>query len=222
MLYGGEGVKMKIIVLKEGVHPDLGPKGEEIFDVCPEICGTVTLLKAEKQGEENILIDTGNLGYEDEILAALDEQGLKPEDIQWVINTHSHQDHTSNNYLFKNAKRVTGIAIWYPDKSLEAYNNMDLIKIPGITRIKTPGHWPGHLSVIVKQNEKTYVISGDAIQEEYIKTGKWLGVPPNKDYVESAKKIVDMADVIIPGHGRIIQGDDLEELKKAVYKMEVK
>ncbi|MBW2965816.1 MBL fold metallo-hydrolase [Candidatus Woesearchaeota archaeon] len=210
---------MKVIVLKEGVHTDLGPKGEDIFNSCKEICGTVVLLKAEKKGEENIIVDTGNLGYEEEILEALEKQGLKPEDVEWVVITHSHDDHVSNNYLFKNAKRVAGIGVLFPDKSLDAYNDIDLIKIPGIKRIKTPGHLSAHLSIVVESEGKSYVIAGDAIQEEYIKKGLF-GIPINLDYIDSAKKIVDIADVIIPGHGKIIEGKDLEELKKAVYKME--
>lgn len=213
---------MKVILLKQGVHTDLGPQGDpKVFNKISEICGAVILLKAENPDEENMIIDTGNLGYEGEILASLEKEGVKPEDIAYVVITHSHGDHVSNNYLFKNAARVAGISISYPDKSLVAYNDIDLIKIPGIKRIKTPGHLPAHLSVIVESEGKTYVIAGDAIQEEYIKKGLF-GVPTNQDYVNSARKIVDIADVIIPGHGRIIEGQDLEELKKAVYKMEVK
>jgi len=213
---------MKVILLKQGVHTDLGSGGDpKIFNKISEICGAVSLLKAEVPEEKNIIVDTGNLGYEDEILTALEKEGIKPEDIDYVVLTHSHGDHVSNNYLFKNAVRIAGISISYPDKSLVAYNDADFIEIPGIQRIKTPGHLPKHISIIVKSKGKTYVIAGDAIQEDYIKQGLF-GVPPNQDYIDSAKKIVDIADVIIPGQGRIIQGDDLEELKKAVHKMEVK
>ncbi|MBR9691648.1 MBL fold metallo-hydrolase [Candidatus Woesearchaeota archaeon] len=209
---------MKVVVLIEGVHEDkLDDEGKIIG--CTEICGAITLLKAENEKEENIIVDTGNRGFEQEIITALKKEGLKPEDVGYVINTHSHFDHLANNYLFKNAK-VTASGIWFnnPDRSLDL---IEPANIPGIEIISTPGHAPSHISVIVKSEGKTYVIAGDAMHERYIKEGL-VGFPPNQDYIDSAKKIVDMADVIIPGHGRVIQGNDLEELKQAVYKMEVK
>ena len=210
---------MKIILLKQGVHPDKVPEGHpELMNIIPEICGAITLLKAEKEGESNIIVDTGNFGFEQELLDALAKEGLKPEDIKYVINTHGHYDHLSNNYLFKNADRTFGKGIWHPDKSIDVYK--ELAEIPGVKLISTPGHVNPHISVVVKSEGKTFVIAGDAIQEEYIKKGLF-GVPSNQDYIDSAKKIVDIADVIIPGHGKIIEGKDLEELKKAVYKMEV-
>jgi|GEM_PF-598232 len=212
---------MKVIVLKQGVHIDLGNEGNpDIMNKCKEICGAVVLLKAEKQGEENIIVDTGNWGYEKEILAALKKQGLKPENIKWVINTHLHFDHHSNNYLFKKAKRLSLIGVWFPKKSAYWYKNKrdNFKEIPGIKILATPGHVSDHISVVVKSKGKTYVISGDAVQERYIKnsTGR-----VSKNYIKSAKKIVDIADAVIPGHGKIIQGDNLKELKKAVYKLEV-
>ena len=213
---------MKIVFLKKGIHDDLGNEGNpEIRNKIRAICATIILLKAEKPEEKHILIDTGNLGYADEILEALEKQGIKPEEIEYILNTHGHSDHVSNNYLFKNAQIIIGTTVSFPDKSLISYNKIESIKTPGVKRIETPGHFEGHTSIVLESEGKTIIISGDAIQEEYIKTGKF-GVPQNQDYIDSAKKIVDMADVIIPGHGRIIEGESLEELKQAVYKMEIK
>ncbi|MBW2978176.1 MBL fold metallo-hydrolase [Candidatus Woesearchaeota archaeon] len=209
---------MKVIILKQGVHVDLEFDSKTVSSRCKEICSSVVLLKAESPEEKNIIVDTGNLGYEDEILANLEKQGVKPEDINYVINTHSHFDHITNNYLFKNADRVIGATVWYTDKGQIGYNDLDLIKVPGIKMIKTPGHAATHTSVVVENQGKTHVIAGDAIQEERIKKGLQKS---NKIYMDSAKKILDMADVIIPGHGRIIEGEDLEQLKKAVNQQEV-
>lgn len=212
---------MKIIVLKQGVHNDLGSKGREVYNKISEICGAVILLKAEIKKEKNIIIDVGNRGYAGEIVNTLKKQGLNPEDIDFVLSTHTHFDHISNNYLFKNADIVRDTGVWHPDKSLTVYNDIKFIEVTGVRIIKTPGHDPHHTSFIAECDGKTYVIAGDAIQEEYIKKGLF-GIPINQDYIDSAKKIVDIADVVIPGHGRIIQGEDLEELKQAVYKMKVK
>jgi glyoxylase-like metal-dependent hydrolase (beta-lactamase superfamily II) len=211
---------MKLVLLKEGMHPDNGPEGNpKLKNRVPEICGAVTLLKAENDGKENIIIDTGNMGYADEIVAALAKEGLKPEDIKFVINTHGHYDHLSNNYLFKNAIRTSGRGVWFIDKSLDVYK--DIAEIPGIKLIKTPGHTKPHISVVVESGGKKCIIAGDAIQYEYIMENKW-GVLDNKDYVDSAKKILALnPDVIIPGHGPVIEGEKLEELRKTVESMKM-
>ncbi len=208
---------MKLIILKEGVHLDNGPKGDKIDNVISEICGTIVLLKAEKEGEQNIIVDTGNFGYADEIVDLLAKEGLKPEDIKFVINTHGHYDHISNNYLFKNADRTSGKAVWYTDKSIDVYK--DIAEVPGVELIATPGHTKPHISVIFESAGKKYVISGDAIQPKYIFANTW-GVLDNKDYVASAKKICALnPDVIIPGHGPSLEGEKLDELRKFVEKI---
>lgn len=209
---------MKIILLKEGVHPDKGPEGNpKLMNRIPGICGAVTLLKAEKEGESNIIVDTGNFGYEEEIVDALAKEGLTPEDIKIVINTHGHYDHLSNNYLFKNANRTGGKGVWHPDKSLDVYK--ELAEVPGVKLIATPGHTVPHISVVVESGGKKYIIAGDAIHYEYMMKNTW-GVLHNKDYVASAKKIFALnPDVIIPGHGPIVEGKELEELRKTVEKL---
>jgi len=213
---------MKVVILKQGIHGDVGEDDPHYPDACTEITSSVVLLKAENDKEENTIVDTGNWGYEEEILAALEKEDLKPDDIKWIVNTHYHYDHISNHYLFKKANRVAKNGINFPDKSGYWHESPDQLKeLPWIKIIQTPGHCPDHRSIVVKSEGKTYIIAGDAIQEEYMRTGKF-GVPKNQDYIDSAKKIVDMTDVIIPGHGKAIQGKDLEEFKEIVYNMKVK
>jgi len=209
---------MKIIVLKEGIHKDIEPRDPKINNECSEICSSVVLLKAEKNGEENIIVDPGNWGYEQEILNGLKKTGVKPEDIKWIVTTHSHFDHTSNIYLFKKANRLSGAGIYFPEKSGYWYKTaQELTEVPGIKIIPTPGHTPDHRSIMIETDGKKYIIAGDAINEEYAKTNAF-GVMNNKEYVQNAKKIAEMADVIIPGHGKIIQGKDLEQLKIMINK----
>ena len=136
----------------------------KIVNVCDEICSSITLA----QGKKNIIIDTGNLGYEEEIIHELKSFSLTPEDIDYVINTHGHLDHVSNNYLFTNATRIASNSTWFPDKRIKSYNDITKLKIAEIKIIKTPGHTPDHLSIIIKA-DKTYVVAGDAIREDIIK-----------------------------------------------------
>jgi glyoxylase-like metal-dependent hydrolase (beta-lactamase superfamily II) len=202
---------MEIIVLIEGVHNDTGPiKGTTIVNSIDPMCSSVTLLKSKK----NILIDTGYRGYEDEIIASLKEQKLTPADIDVVINTHSHLDHCYNNYLFRNAKVIYGRSVLSPKK----WDVVSEITIPGLNIMETPGHFPDHLSILVKINQ-SYIITGDALREDIIRD-KALWKTMNDEYVKNAKRILAFADVIIPGHGRIIQEELLDELKRIIASRE--
>src|SRR6266700_2646711 len=51
-------------------------------------------------GHLNVVVDTGLPHEESLLVGALERQGLKPSDIQIVVNTHFHVDHVLNNRLF--------------------------------------------------------------------------------------------------------------------------
>lgn len=205
---------MKIKVLKLGLH---GKKfeDEKILTWNPITSATIYV-----EGKNKYIIDPGHRAYSKEILDALSKEGVKPEDIDFVINTHQHLDHTSNNFLFNNARVVTRYrdtyVIWsQTEPGVDVCKVEDSIPFDEIKLIKTPGHLENHLSAIVESNGKTYVVSGDAIQEELMKTE---GYADEKDKVESAWKILEIADVIIPGHDALIEGENLKELKELVAK----
>lgn len=205
---------MEIILLFEGTHEDKGPKGKAV-NVIASITSSVILLK----GEHNILIDTGHTKFENLLLEKLAENNVKPEDIEYVINTHTHFDHTSNNHLFKNASVVRHLGIWRTDGSIEAYSKVEDIEVPGVRMIETPGHTDDSISIVAEVDGKTYVMSGDALREGLIRTRHILNKESyahREDYVQNSKKIFEIADVIIPGHGKVIEGEELEELRSIV------
>ena len=53
---------------------------------------------------KNILVDTGAGQNKDYLFSKLRENGVEPEDIELIINTHCHYDHIGGNYAFPNAK----------------------------------------------------------------------------------------------------------------------
>jgi glyoxylase-like metal-dependent hydrolase (beta-lactamase superfamily II) len=88
---------------------------------------TVFLLR---NGEENVLVDTGMkeeyfeqmaigdvnpMGSTEDLLGELKKEGLEPKDIDTVIYTHLHYDHVGNAFLFPDA-------VTYVQKS--EYNNL--------------------------------------------------------------------------------------------------
>ncbi len=140
-------------------------------------------------GTQRIIVDTGLKGEETIILKLLADSGLKPEDIDSVINTHTHQDHIGNNFLFSRAKVLS------PKEG-------DLVA-PGVKIIETPGHSMDSISVVVK-SQNVVVLAGDALPtfSNYIK-----GVPPAHHVdrgmaCRSMSRILKIADVVVPGHDR--------------------
>lgn len=198
---------MILKVLFEGVHEHDAPKNPKLRQHFTSIYSSVTLIKATEKGEKNIVIDTSNYHVKTKLISALKKEGLTPAKIDYVINTHAHFDHISNNYLFPCPKILYG-SVWYADGTLDDYKTVEDIEIPCVHIIPAPGHKEEHISVVVKIKNSTYVIAGDAIRENAIRNKTVSAIE-----IESARKILALADVIIPGHGRIIQGKILEELR---------
>jgi len=207
---------MEWALLLEGTREDTLLKNAK---VSKNITSAVVLLK----GKENWVVDTGGPGFGEDIKKALAKHNLLPEDINWVINTHLHLDHTFNNFLFQHAKIITPWSVWEPigKKQVTIYGSFS--KLPSFGEIKlipTPGHSRRHFSVMVKSDGKNVVIAGDAIRESIIRGGKVQSYYSNvEDYLNSQRKIFEIADIIIPGHGRVIEGKLLKELKTLAEKM---
>ncbi len=128
--------------------------------------------------------------------------GVFVKDVDIVVLTHTHEDHTENLDMFAKAKvylhsgsdRTIPGAIIVDDEEYELCE--------GVKLVHTPGHCPEEMSVFVEADRR-YVIAGDAIPLE---DNFFKNVPPrlNTDSgqaLESIKKIRDYADVIVPGHG---------------------
>ncbi|MCK5474852.1 MAG: MBL fold metallo-hydrolase [Candidatus Aenigmarchaeota archaeon] len=113
----------------------------------------VTLVTSNSK---NIIVDPGcNRKL---LLDALEKHKLKTGDIDFVLNTHNHTDHTLLTSIFENAKVITTDEIYAGDHQVE-HNN----KIPetNLEIIQVPGHTPKHCALVVKTEKGTYVIAGD-------------------------------------------------------------
>lgn len=139
-------------------------------------------------GRHKIIVDSGLMGEEELLCKALAELGVKPEEIDCIVNTHSHPDHCGNNHLFSKAKVLTT-------------KEGDVIA-PGVYVLATPGHSMDSVSVVVEMQMKTIVISGDALPT----LGNFQKrVPPALHVdcdlaVASMQRILALADFVVPGH----------------------
>jgi N-acyl homoserine lactone hydrolase len=122
------------------------------------------------------------LREDDDVRVRLREVGLSVLDIKMVILTHMHWDHTGALRFFTHCpivvQRDEHRFAFSPDPFISApympnhfqhpvnYKLMDGdgLVAPGISVIKTPGHTPGHQSVLVRLADgRAYIFPGDAI-----------------------------------------------------------
>lgn len=168
-----------------------------------EAFSSVTLVLC---GDRRIIIDTSTPEKRGQIISGLEAKGLSPSDIDTVVLTHLHGDHTCNNDLFSNARLMAHVDE-IPPRDIEPIIEDQEI-CDGVHLIHTPGHTRGSMSVVI-ESDRIYVASGDALptRNNYL---KW--VPPGLNYypelaLRSMRRIVKIADVIIPGHDSSFEVD---------------
>ncbi len=161
-----------------------------------------------KSNDKNIICDPG-CGKK-ELLGALKKEGLEISDIDFVFLTHGHIDHSFLAGIFDQAGIIDEIYVYKKDFSIE-HNGI----IPGtdLEIIHTPGHVEDHCSLVVKTERGIYSVAGDIFcwlqdEEQTIDIDKPDSDTEHMDMkklVESRKKIIQISDYIIPGHGKIFK-----------------
>lgn len=163
---------------------------------------TCTLLKSEKN---KIIIDTRTPWDGDSLFTALQQQNIKPEDINYVISTHSHSDHIGCNYLFQNALHIVGKTCISRNDLYYDYDFKDNHVIDEYVKlITTPGHTSECITVLVQTQEGLIAIVGDLFEKKQDMDDEELwkccsDFPEIQE--ESRRKILEIADFIVPGHG---------------------
>lgn len=158
----------------------------------------------------NILVDPGS--NKKLLLESLEKEGLKPEDIDIVFLTHYHLDHILNIRLFPDKDIYDGDTINSDDKIVEYSGN---IPNTNVQVIQTPGHAHEHCSLLVETEKGKIVIAGDVfwwndddeqkIDNESLMKHEDPYVKDKGALAESRKKLLEIADYIIPGHGEMFK-----------------
>ena len=158
---------------------------------------------------------------EDDIKNRLGEIGLTVEDIDVLVSTHFHFDHAGNHGDFSASRIVTQREayeyakenpapfprdIWdLPNLNYEMIDG-DMELVPGVELLKTNGHTPGHMSVLVRLPKTGPVMLAiDAIYTmENLETDNWSGYMDPAASLESAHRVADIAKregaMLITGH----------------------
>ncbi|QPC95638.1 MBL fold metallo-hydrolase (plasmid) [Mesorhizobium sp. INR15] len=145
--------------------------------------------------------------------------GLSPADIDCLVMTHTHIDHVGGIADFPRAPLVIGAEerslprplYWKGGQPLEWPDvetivvSKDLDLFPGVRLLTTPGHSPGHLSLLVSlPNTGQVLLTADAISRPAEIEGRFAGSWNEEMAIESAERILRIAKscnaFVIYGH----------------------
>lgn len=189
-----------------------------------------------RAGDRTILYDFGHVGRRMKLAAALGRRGVDPAEIDTIVVSHSHWDHLQNIDMFANARILMHDAeLDYatdphhddpatPRWSAAVLDRVRLAPVgdgdevcPGVHVLHLPGHTPGSIGLAVDTDDGLAVLSGDAVASAPdALAGETLNVFWSVEQADATnKRVVDLADVIYPGHDRpfrIVDKDRVEYL----------
>jgi len=142
------------------------------------------------------------------LAAQLNELGVRPDDVKYIAVSHTHPDHAGNVELFPKSMLLVQKAEYeWPDANgrprfkpehpvTKLEGDRDVFGDGSVTIISTPGHTPGHQSLLVKLPKTgALLLSGDAVHFK----ANWeaRGVPGgNTDKEKTVASMTHMADLI--------------------------
>ena len=167
----------------------------------------------------------------------LQKMGVETEQIDFIILTHLHWDHSYNLELFPDVpiyvqKRELQYAVaplpsdsvpycydprsgkpsWFTGFQQMRVVDGDMEVAPGISLALLPGHTPGIQGVRVETEEGVYLIASDTypLYENYEKMSP-SGIHVDlKEWFASYEKTKKICDFILPGH-------DMRVLERKIY-----
>ena len=186
-----------------------------------------------------VLIDTGVDGGAKDVLAYLRRIRVAPKDIGSITITHTHPDHVSGLAAIKAQAPGAKVAVHRDDADYVSRAKVypgppgaqrhqavpvdvrreDGQAHEGFLVIHTPGHTPGHISLL--DRERKVLVAGDALNHE-----RGLGPMPDEYNIDprahraSIKKLANYEfEVVLFGHGGPIAKGGAAQVKALAAKL---
>ncbi|MGI8827712.1 MAG: N-acyl homoserine lactonase family protein [Chloroflexota bacterium] len=152
----------------------------------------------------------------------LAKAGLQIQDLDLVICTHFHFDHAGGNALFAGHVPIAAqeaevlatqdqeyMPVWdAPGLQFEIVRG-DWSPMPGVEMLHTPGHTPGHQSVLLRLDEQPWLFTVDAVYtEEHWRRGKLGAVT---DVAAARASIERIRSISASEDARLIFGHDFSQ-----------
>ena len=178
-------------------------------------------------GKAGALIDPGLTRYVPDLLKQMSTDGIKKDDIHYIINTHSHPDHLQGSELFdtemvkialhqKELEFLKGVGgelyglfgITVPQMQINFPLNDGSISIGDqiFNIISAPGHSPGSIGLYWPAQKALFC--GDVLFEQNVGRTDF----PGGNGRELKKSIIAFSqldlELLLPGHMGILQGRD--------------
>ena len=179
------------------------------------------------RGEKNIVVDPGNhhTGFYGQLAIGLKRFGVTPADIDMVVCTHCHHDHMGSAISIPGADIVLGegeaafseelygtadteARLSVMGSLIEVGRGEEMELMPGVVAISTPGHTPGHISVMAENEEgERVLVAGDTVmtKREYSERSfsHWYTPDQLRGLHSSLDRLQALRPTtVMPGHDR--------------------
>jgi glyoxylase-like metal-dependent hydrolase (beta-lactamase superfamily II) len=193
-------------------HPLRGQTGQVLAFALRHPTGLILFETGIGSGSQLIdeLYEIDRRDIDAELLA----HGHRHEDVRLIVNSHLHFDHCGNNHRFP------GVPIYVQAAELQAahepyytvpewvdFDAADYVVVDGdsrvasgVTVLSTPGHSPGHQSVVFETTDGLVALAGQAIyskrEYEHLQTAGTVSSddpPPDPErYLASATRVMEL------------------------------
>lgn len=161
------------------------------------VASTVTCVR---DGDATVVVDPGMVPSAESIIGPLAQLGIEPGDVQEVIFSHHHPDHTLNAALFPNARFHDHWAIYQHDiwthRPADGFAVTDSIRL-----VATPGHTAEDITTLIGTSDGLVACThlwwaetgpvDDPLAEDVASIHRWRA------------ELLALPDLrlIVPGHG---------------------
>jgi glyoxylase-like metal-dependent hydrolase (beta-lactamase superfamily II) len=160
---------------------------------CSSTCSLV------RDGDARIVIDPGLAPSQAAILDPLRALGVEPEAVTDVVLSHHHPDHALNVALFPAARVHDHWAIYDFAGRWDDVEAEGRVLTPSVRLLRTPGHSAEDISTLAGTEDGLVVFThlwwheGGPAEDPY--------APDAAVLHESRARVLELTDVIVPGHG---------------------